>query len=124
MEKAIMVLLDNAVQAISQMVPQEYYRYGETGPVSTTLSSSPVVTQESVPVSPSATYEPFVNPKVVELKGSKINVRTGPGKDYPLLTTVEGGLKAKAIGKQGEWYQLQLPDGRIGWVHKGLVIEK
>jgi curli biogenesis system outer membrane secretion channel CsgG len=124
MEKAIMVMLDNAIQAISQMVPQEYYRYGETGPVSTPLSSSPVVTQQPVAVSPSATYEPFVNPKVVELKGSKINVRTGPGKDYPLLTTVEGGLKAKAIGKQGEWYQLQLPDGRIGWVHKSLVIEK
>lgn len=47
MEKAIRVMLQNAVQAISQMVPESYYRYSATGqpvkPVSST-PSAPAVT--------------------------------------------------------------------------------
>ncbi|MCD6319798.1 MAG: hypothetical protein J7M03_03870, partial [Candidatus Desulfofervidaceae bacterium] len=44
MEKAIRVMLENAVQAISQMVPESYYRYSATGqpvqPVASTQSTS------------------------------------------------------------------------------------
>ncbi len=48
MEKAVRVMLNNAVQAIAQLVPENYYRWGETGqpvkaPVAQTQPSGGIV---------------------------------------------------------------------------------
>lgn len=59
MEKAVMVLIDNAVKAIEKYVPEEYYRYGE-GKTKTKTSA-----QTTAKVQPSQT-KPVVTPKPVE----------------------------------------------------------
>ncbi len=41
MEKAVRVMLNNAVQAIAQMVPENYYRWGEGGQAQSTVQSGP-----------------------------------------------------------------------------------
>lgn len=107
MEKAVRVMLSNAVNAIAQMMPQSYYRYGESN--------------NSVPSSEgTVSYVSF--PQVRPLQVVKTaNVRTGPGTNYSILTKVNPGTQIKAMGQQGNWYQVTLPDGRIGWIYTTLV---
>lgn len=119
MEKAVMVMLENAIQAVSQMVPENYYRYGED------LSIPPSV-QEVQRLSPQPqvpTYEPFVTPKGLVITAERANLRNGPGTNYAVTKTLNRGERLQAIGKQGEWIQVQLPNGQIGWIHSSLVRE-
>jgi len=106
MEKAVRVMLNNAINAIAQMMPQQYYRYGESN--------------SSVPSGEGASYVSF--PQVRPLQVVKTaNVRTGPGTNHPILTKINPGTQIKAMGQQGNWYQVTLPDGRIGWIYTTLV---
>ena len=109
MEKAIAVMLDRAVQEISRLVPENYFRYGENG-----QAYKPKTTSTS-------TYVPFTSAKTMTITGSKVNIRSGPGTNYGIITTLTQGTTVKAIGKQGNWYQIQLPNGKIGWVYYTLV---
>jgi len=110
MEKAIRVMLDNAVAAISNMVPPNYYRYGET---STT----------SIPAAPHAQYVSFPQVKKMYIIGARANVRSGPGTNYSVISTLSQGTQVKAVGKQGSWYQVTLPNGEVGWIYQTLLRE-
>ncbi|RLA81068.1 MAG: hypothetical protein DRG33_01215 [Deltaproteobacteria bacterium] len=134
MEKAIMVMLDNAVQAIAKMVPESYYRYGSTAPPAPApAATAPAAPAPAAPApaaaatpSPATTgtgYVAFASPKVLTIKGRRVNIRSGPGTSYSVLTTLSQGQQVKGLGKQGDWYQIQLPDGRVGWVYATLVSE-
>ena len=130
MEKAIMVMLDNAIQAISQMVPESYYRHGTTPPPSASPAPAPAAATAAAPAqavtSPAPTgegYVAFASPKTLVIKGRRVNIRSGPGTNYSILTTLSKGEEVKGLGKQGKWYQVQLSDGRVGWVYATLVTE-
>jgi hypothetical protein len=45
-------------------------------------------------------------------------VRTGPGEQHPLLTTIEGPISVRVIGinSQKTWLFILLPDNRQGWI--------
>ncbi|MCB2202664.1 SH3 domain-containing protein [bacterium] len=47
-----------------------------------------------------------------------LNVRYGPGTEYGIITALPGGTTLDVIGidQYGYWWQVQLPDGTIGWV--------
>ena len=109
MEKAIAVVLDRAVQEIARMVPESYYRYGGGAGYHGYKSSS------------QARYVAFEEARYITIAGSRVNIRKGPGTNYPIITSLVRGTSVKAIGKQGRWYQIELPDGRIGWVYGSLV---
>lgn len=47
---------------------------------------------------------------------SKLNVRSGPASTYSIILALWQGNKVNVIGKYGDWYQIKLSDGRIGWV--------
>jgi len=49
---------------------------------------------------------------------SKLNVRTGPSTAYPVMHHLWKGNRVRIIGENSGWYQIQLSDGRIGWVSK------
>ncbi len=113
MEKAIAVMLDRAVQEIARMVPENYYRYGE--------ANNPAYQPQSMRSSASASYVSYTNGKTITITGTKVNIRSGPGTNYSIVTSLTKGTTVKALGKQGSWYQIQLPDGRIGWVYERLA---
>jgi uncharacterized protein YraI len=52
-----------------------------------------------------------------------INVRGGPGTDYLLLGALDATENAELIGKNaaGDWWQVRLADGTVGWVLGQLV---
>jgi len=56
------------------------------------------------------------------ITGSSVNVRTGPGTNFPMVTKINKGttvtIKEQAFG----WYKIVLPDGATtGWVASWLV---
>lgn len=44
-----------------------------------------------------------------------VNIRTGPGVMYDMLTIVRNGDELEVIGKE-KWYNVRLPDGTVGWI--------
>jgi uncharacterized protein YgiM (DUF1202 family) len=48
-----------------------------------------------------------------------LNVRSGPGVDYPVVTTLAQGKTVPVLDVDPDtgWLQVQLPDGeQVGWV--------
>jgi N-acetylmuramoyl-L-alanine amidase len=45
-----------------------------------------------------------------------LNVRSGPGTTFDILTRALRGALLPLLSRQGDWLQVRLPDGRNGWV--------
>jgi N-acetylmuramoyl-L-alanine amidase len=48
--------------------------------------------------------------------GSTVNVRSGPGTDYEVLTTVQESEKITVASRSGEWYKITTSGGITGWM--------
>jgi uncharacterized protein YkwD len=51
---------------------------------------------------------------VVEARA--LNVRTGPGMNYPIITALEKGAPVTVAGAVGNWYVIITPDNTVGMV--------
>lgn len=72
---------------------------------------------------PSPTLTPAPVVLVPENSGTKINVRSGPGTNYPVLAQIEPGQSAPVTGRNQDnsWWQISLADSSLGWVFGQLV---
>jgi uncharacterized protein YgiM (DUF1202 family) len=52
------------------------------------------------------------------------NLRSGASTDHEIIGRVTPGLEVTQLKKVGEWYEVRLPSGEVGWVHKVLVKQK
>ncbi|NMM61821.1 SH3 domain-containing protein [Clostridium sp. P21] len=52
---------------------------------------------------------------------SKLNVRSGPASTYSIILALWQGSKVNIIGKSGDWYQIKLSYGKIGWVNSAYL---
>ncbi len=52
---------------------------------------------------------------------TSLNVRTGPSTSNTIITTIPNGTRVTILGDSGNWYNVRLPDGRIGWVSKDYI---
>lgn len=48
--------------------------------------------------------------------GDNVNVRTGPGTSYPIVTVAARNTRITVFTLNSGWYSLQLPDGTKGWM--------
>lgn len=48
--------------------------------------------------------------------GNKVNIRSGPGTGNRQITRINKGDKFIILGSKSGWYNIQLPDGTIGWI--------
>jgi tetratricopeptide (TPR) repeat protein len=46
----------------------------------------------------------------------QVTVTSGPGTDFTALYTLYAAAELRIIGREGEWVQFALPDGRLGWM--------
>jgi SH3-like domain-containing protein len=61
-------------------------------------------------------------PRFVSLASSEVNVRTGPGEQYPVTWKfVRQGLPVEVVAEYELWRRIRAQDGTIGWVHKSLL---
>ena len=53
---------------------------------------------------------------------AEINIRSGPGPDYPVVGTLQGGERVRVLGKtEAEtWLQIQYQDG-VAWIYTPLT---
>lgn len=91
---------------------------------------TPAPTATSIPIDPTATAtllpptatSTSAAPQVIA--DSTVNVRSGPGLDYPVIGALSPNAPAPLIGRAADqsWWQVQLPGGQTGWV-AGSVVE-
>jgi SH3-like domain-containing protein len=64
-------------------------------------------------------------PRFVSLKADEVNVRVGPGKQYPLKWTyVVSGVPVLIIAEWDNWRKIRDWEGQEGWVHSALLSAK
>ena len=64
-------------------------------------------------------------PRFVSLKSNEINLRVGPGADYPVeWTYVKAGLPVEIIAEFDNWRKIRDQEGGEGWVHQSMVCSK
>ncbi|RNB90622.1 N-acetylmuramoyl-L-alanine amidase [Brevibacillus fluminis] len=88
---------------------------GKTGWVANWLVTKP---ERTVPSTP-PTHSPTA--KTVTVLGSDTNIRTGPGTNTAILTRVQTGDKLTLVASSGDWYQIKLANGQIGYIASWLV---
>ena len=83
-----------------------------------TATTPPTATSTSTPL---PTYTPEPRPMVAA--GKQINVRGGPGVNYPVVGAMSNGEDALIVGKNpaGDWWQIELSNGILGWVYDAIV---
>jgi outer membrane protein len=71
----------------------------------------------ALPIAPGhAETEPFY------VQASRAHVRATPViEPGNILDTLERGTDVAVLGQTGEWYEVQLPDGRTGWMHQSVL---
>ncbi len=61
-------------------------------------------------------------PRFVSLRTGEVNVRAGPGFQYPVDWIYQrDGLPVEIIGEFDVWRQVVAPDGGTGWVHEATI---
>lgn len=61
-------------------------------------------------------------PRFVSLDSSEVNLRTGPGRRYPVSWVFQRrGLPMLVTAEFSDWRKVRDPDGTEGWVHKNLL---
>ncbi len=80
----------------------------------------------SSPASVEQKLEPTLEPaapslKVVCAMPSAANVRTGASTKNKVITRVKRGDQLKVLGETDSWYNVKLPNGIEGWIHKKSV---
>jgi len=61
-------------------------------------------------------------PRFVTLKSNRVNMRAGPGLDYPILWEYKRrGLPLKVIAEFDTWRQVTDHEGTTGWMHVGTL---
>lgn len=52
-----------------------------------------------------------------------LELRTGPGRGFPIVHVVERGEKVRVLKRRTDWFEVQDADGREGWVHRKQMAE-
>ncbi len=91
-----------------------------TATPTSTSTATPTSSPTSTPLPPTPTSTPVV-PRVIAATG--VNVRAGPGTNYPVVAQLPPNLPMTAVGRNAEatWWQIQGPDGSKGWVSGSVV---
>ncbi|KIC12489.1 ligand-binding protein SH3 [Leisingera sp. ANG-M1] len=68
--------------------------------------------------------EPFLDLR--SIRASRVNMRQGPGTNYPVITRLLGGDEVIVLEDSGTgWLHLRAPDkGQVGWIAASLVSKK
>jgi len=60
--------------------------------------------------------EPELRIKVKATNVGYVNVRQGPGTNYPKVGEVKASEEYKLLGEEEQWYQIQLTADKTGWI--------
>ncbi len=80
----------------------------------------------AAPAHPRAgTGEDGALPRFASLRSDKVNLRAGPGKQYPVeWVFLRRALPVEIVAEYGQWRKIRDIDGSEGWVHRSLLSSK
>ncbi|MGQ0383748.1 MAG: SH3 domain-containing protein [Gammaproteobacteria bacterium] len=52
-----------------------------------------------------------------------LELRTGPGRGFPIVHVVERGERVRVLKRRTDWFHVRDADGREGWVHRSQMLE-
>jgi cell wall-associated NlpC family hydrolase len=88
-------------------------------------AAATVSAADTVPVSTQQVTAQSVETSIMNMTGvvtaTKLNMRSGPSTSYSIIHVLWQGNKVKVIGESGDWYKIQLSDGRTGWVSRSYL---
>jgi len=128
MEKAIRACLQGAVQFICQQTPPVYYRYDAQGSALGQPQGPPPTAQPPVIYAP--TTQPPMQPVVIQpgpqpapalpaqvyVAFDAVRALDRPSGSAVMVLPRGTALRVQAV--DGDWYHVQFPDGKVGWVMK------
>jgi N-acetylmuramoyl-L-alanine amidase len=92
---------------------------GQTGWVNASLVQ-PTVAISTLPLveTPAGTAVPLAT-----VVTGALNVRTGPGVGYSIISTLQNGQQAPLLGRNSDssWTQIRLATGQVGWVRTAFI---
>jgi SH3-like domain-containing protein len=62
--------------------------------------------------------------KMVSIAGDLVNMRSGPGKNYPVTWELGKGYPLKVLKTKGNWIKVVDYENDSGWIYKKLVNRK
>lgn len=65
-----------------------------------------------------------VHAEMVSINRAKVNMRSGPGKNYSILWELGSGFPLRVRETKGNWIKVSDFEGDAGWVYKKLVSKK
>ena len=66
-----------------------------------------------------------INKEFKSIKSNNANMRVGPAKTFEILWNFKKpGLPIKIHKKFDHWYQVETPDGSIGWMWRNLITKE
>ena len=91
-----------------------------TAEVSATAESAAIALSLPTPTAVSAVVDA---PAPVVKVESAVNVRSGPGLDYPVVDLLQAASASAIVAKSaaGDWWEIELASGDTGWVYAQLV---
>lgn len=63
----------------------------------------------------------LANFSTIKVDAAVVNVRTGPGLSYDIMSQVGAGDTVNVLEEKNEWYKVRLSNDKIGWVASWLV---
>ena len=70
------------------------------------------------------TTEPEPTGKVIQVTASSVNVRAEPTTESDKIGSVVKGDELEYLGSDGDWYNVKLSDGTVGWIANYLGVLK
>jgi len=52
-----------------------------------------------------------------------VNLRGGPGTEYPRILVLRPGEVVEILGRRGKWYRVRTKEGFVGYAHRNYVVE-
>jgi curli biogenesis system outer membrane secretion channel CsgG len=108
-EKALRICIQEAVNFVVSKTPAKYYHFGSGGTAAQPTSVTPASTAPQ-------SQEPSV-----QVTGTSVNIRSGPGTGHGIIGSVKHGDRLVLLGESGNWFQVRMPNGQEGWIFNRLV---
>ncbi|AHC99450.1 ligand-binding protein SH3 [Leisingera methylohalidivorans DSM 14336] len=93
-----------------------------------TASTGPVVLSDTSAPAGEALAGPEPEPEkdIRQIRASRVNMRQGPGTNYPVIARLLGGDEVIVFEDSGTgWLHLRAPGkGKVGWIAASLVSKK
>lgn len=86
------------------------------------IFTSHIQASETTPIKTAFKGSGLPIPRFVMTKAEKVNLRVGPGNNYPArITYTRKGIPLKVIAEFDFWRKVKDMDGQEGWIHKSLL---